>query len=113
MSKDRISVDFNFKFKGLDGKEISGAGPASEVIANMLYNGKTDGDRKVRNVNWALELMKSGLLDLNPKEMDDILAVCDAGQLKDGYYISVQTLFDQKREEWRALQKKEESKGKK
>lgn len=107
MSKERISVDFNFKFKDITGKEIPQS--ASEVIANILYNGKTDGDKKVRNVNWALKLNEAGVLDLNPKEMDDILSYCDAGQLKDGYFIALQKVLDDKREEWKDLQKEDKA----
>lgn len=104
MSKPiKVETDFNFSFKGVDGKEIIGLDTASKIVANLLYNGVSGKEDKLRNRNWALKLHNEGKLELEPKEMDAILEACERGQLRDGYYLVLSDLFDEKREEYKAL----------
>ena len=98
----KVTVDFNFKFKGPEGKEVAGIGPANQVVASMIFNGASPKENKRRNVGWADKLSEDGKLELEPVEMDDILAVCDQQGIRDGYYIALENLFNVKREEWRA-----------
>lgn len=103
MSKIKVAVDFNFKFKGPDGKEISSVDPANKVLSGLLFNGQSPKESKRRNTEWSEKLLMDGVLELEPREMDDILACCDQQGVKDGYYVALDTLFQAKREEWRAL----------
>lgn len=114
MSEIKVEIDLNFHFTGLDGQFLKSNGqlldPVNKLVANFLYNGfSPDKSDKLRNRTWAMDLFKSGKIEVSKKEIDAILEVCQRQGMADGVYCELQDVMERKKEEWDTKREQQKS----
>lgn len=71
-----MKLNFNFKIKSLDGKEIPNSDSANKLLANVLS--QMNKGNSIKMYDWALKLWNSGELEIDDTDSHILEGIIDS-----------------------------------